>query len=137
MPKALGNYVVIKDYLDTNYAVDRANMRSQYGIIIYVNNAPIIWYSESQNMVEDSSFASGFVEIGIETEIIEALWYKLRYFVMTTDGDAEVFCENKAVVNNSIIPTSVLKKRHNTILSQGERGQGFRCYTFWVYNRVF
>ena len=44
MPEALGKYVVIKAYVDANHAVNMADRRSHYGIIIYINNVPIIWY---------------------------------------------------------------------------------------------
>ena len=53
MPEALRNYVVIKYYVDSNHALNMANRRSHYGIIIYVNNVPIIYYSKLQNKVED------------------------------------------------------------------------------------
>ena len=56
MLEALGNYVVIKAYMDANYAGNMENKRSHSGIIIHVNNAPIIWYSKLQNTVEASSF---------------------------------------------------------------------------------
>ena len=49
IPEALGKYVVIKAYVDANHAGNMANRRSHYGIIIYVNNAPISWYSKRQN----------------------------------------------------------------------------------------
>ena len=42
--------------------------------------------------------------------MVEALWYKLIYFGVPVGGSAEVFFENNSVVNNSSIPTSVLKK---------------------------
>ena len=51
MPEALGKYVVIKANVDANYARNMKNRRSYSGIIIYVNNAPIIWYSKLQNTV--------------------------------------------------------------------------------------
>ena len=80
MSEALGKYVVIKSYVDANHAGNMANRRSYYGIIIYGNNAPIIWYIKCQNKVEDSSFGSDFVALGISTDTIEALRYKLRCF---------------------------------------------------------
>ena len=43
MPDALGNYVVIKAYIYSNNAGNMANRRSHSGIIVYVNNLPIIW----------------------------------------------------------------------------------------------
>ena len=71
MLEALGKYVVIKPYVDANHAGNIANRRSSYGIIIYVNNAPIIWYSKRQNTVEASIFGSEFVALSISTEMIE------------------------------------------------------------------
>ena len=53
MPKALGTYVVIKAYVDANRSGNMANIRLHYGIIVYINNTPIIWYSKHQNAVED------------------------------------------------------------------------------------
>ena len=72
--------------------------RSHYGTIIYVNNVPIFWYSKFQNKVEDSSFGSEFVVLRIAIEMVEALWYKLRYFGLTLEDPTEVFCDKKIVV---------------------------------------
>ena len=52
MSGALDNYFVIKAYVDANNAGMTENRRSHSGIIIYFNNAPIIWYSRHQNKVE-------------------------------------------------------------------------------------
>ena len=41
--EALGKYVLIKSYVDANHAGNMVNRRSHSGIIIYVNNSPIIW----------------------------------------------------------------------------------------------
>ena len=79
MPETIGKYVVIKAYVDANYAGNMANRSSHYGIIIYVNNAPIIWYSKQNNTVETSIFGSDFFAIRIVAEMIEALRYKLRF----------------------------------------------------------
>ena len=114
-PEALGKYVVIKACLGANHAGNMANRRSHSGIIIYVNNAHIVWYSKRKNTVEDSSFGSEFIATRIVTETIEALMYKLRCFGIPVEDPAEVFCDNMSVVNNSSITTSDLKKRHNCI----------------------
>ena len=52
IPEALGEYVVIKAYVDSNHAGKMSNRRLRSGIIVYINNAPIIWYSKFQNTVE-------------------------------------------------------------------------------------
>ena len=106
IPEALSKYVMIKAYVDANHEGNIAHMRSHYGIIIYVNNAPIIWYSKRQNTVEASIFGSEFVALRIAIEMIEYLRYKLRCFGIIVEGPAEVFCDNMSVVNNWSISTS-------------------------------
>ncbi|GFH56846.1 hypothetical protein CTEN210_13322 [Chaetoceros tenuissimus] len=111
----LGNPVVVRAYVDANHAGNLKNRRSHSGILIYVNNAPIIWYSKRQNTVESSSFGSEYIALRICTEMVEALRYKLRCFGIPIDGPAEVYCDNQSVVTNSSVPSSVLNKRHNAI----------------------
>ena len=45
--------------------------------------------------------------------MLEVLLYKLRMFGVTIDGPVDVFCDNKSVVTNSTISTSMLNK--NTV----------------------
>ena len=42
MSEALVKYVVIKAYVDANHAGNMENRMSHSGIIIYINNAPIV-----------------------------------------------------------------------------------------------
>ena len=44
-----------------------------------------------------------FFAILIVTDIIETLQYNLRFFVVPLDGAAEIFCDNKLVIKNSIV----------------------------------
>ena len=104
MSEALGKYVVIKAYVDANHPGNMANRRLHYGIIIYVNNAPIIWYSKSHNAVEASIFGLEFVALRIATEMIESLRCKLRCFVIPVEGPAELFCDNMSVVKIRVYP---------------------------------
>jgi hypothetical protein len=59
---------------------------SHTGIIIFVQNAPIIWFSKWQNMVESVMFGSELVAQRICKEMIVALWYKLWMFGVDIDG---------------------------------------------------
>ena len=101
--------------MDASHAGNLANRRSYTGIIVYVNNAPMIWYSKRQNIVEISSVGSELVALEITTDMIEALRYKLRCFGITIDGPAEILCVNNSVVTNATVPASVFNKRHNAI----------------------
>ena len=88
IPEALDKYVVIKAYVDSNHARNMENKRSHFDISIYVNNAPIIWYSKRQKTVEDSGFGLEFVAIRIATDTIEDLRCKLGCFVIPVEGPA-------------------------------------------------
>jgi hypothetical protein len=52
MPTPLGNPVTINAFVDANHAGNVVTRRSHTGIIIFVQNAPIIVYSKWQNTVE-------------------------------------------------------------------------------------
>ena len=70
-----GNSVNITVFVDADHAGNRATCHSLTGILIYVNRAPIIWYSKKQNTVESSSFGLEFVAMRIVTEITEGQQY--------------------------------------------------------------
>jgi Reverse transcriptase (RNA-dependent DNA polymerase) len=115
MPKPLGKPVCISCFVDANHAGNVITRRSHTGILIYVQNAPIIWFSKRQNTVESSSFGSEFVALRIAKEMLVALRYKLRMFGVPIDGPCNVFCDNNGVVKNTSIPESTLMKKHNAI----------------------
>ena len=62
-----GNMVYIRCYVDANHSGNLLTRRSHTGIIIFVNNSPIIWYSKRQNAVESSRFSSEFIALRIAT----------------------------------------------------------------------
>ena len=77
MPLALGQPVTITCFVDADHAGNVVTRRSHTGILIFIQNAPILWYSKRQNTVETSSFGSEFVALRIAKEMIVALRYKL------------------------------------------------------------
>jgi hypothetical protein len=115
MPEPKGKAVTTSCFVDANHAGNVVTRRSHSGILIYVQNAPIIWYSKRQNTVEASSFGSEFVALRIAKEMVIALRYKLRMFGVPIDGPTNVFCDNNGVVKNASIPHSTLLKKHNAI----------------------
>ena len=115
MPEPKGKSVVVSCIVDANHAGNVITRRSHTGIIIYVQNAPIIWFLKRQNTVESSSFGSEFVVLRTAKDMIVALCYKLRMFDVPMDGPANVLCDNNGVVKNTTIPESMLPKKHNAI----------------------
>ena len=116
MPKALGKEVEISTYVDASFASDIKNRRSVTGIIIFLNNTPIKWYSKRQNTIETSTFGAELVAARIATELIMETRYKLRMLGIPIKKNATIlFGDNKSVVMNMTLPSSSLKKRHNAI----------------------
>jgi hypothetical protein len=102
-------------FVDADHAGSLVTRRSHTGIVIFLNSAPIIWYSKKQNTVESSTFGSKFVALCTAVELIIALRYKLRMFGVPLIGPANVFCDNQSVVHNATTPESTLSKKHNAI----------------------
>ena len=115
MPEARGNVVSTHCFVDADHAFNCITRRSQTGILLFVNRAPVVWYSKRQNTVETSTFGSKFVAMRISVELVEALRYKLRMFGIPIEGPTNVFCDNEAVTKNNIFPEYTLKKKHNSI----------------------
>ena len=102
-------------FVDASHGSDRVTRRSQTGILIFCNKAPILWHSKRQNTVEASTFGSEFQAMKNAIELIESLRYKLRMFGVPIDGSTNIFCDNEAVYKNTSLPESVLKKKHHSI----------------------
>ena len=77
IPEPKGNSGCITVFVDAGHAGDRATRRSFTGILIYVNRAPIIWFSKRQNTVKTSTFGSKFVAMRIATKMVDGLRYRL------------------------------------------------------------
>ncbi|KAI2493075.1 Reverse transcriptase (RNA-dependent DNA polymerase) [Fragilaria crotonensis] len=55
MPEPRGKEVMMLCFVDADHAGCRETRRSHSGIIIFVNRAPILWFSKRQNTVEAST----------------------------------------------------------------------------------
>lgn len=115
MPEPRGLPMRTVCFVDADHAANKVTRRSHSGIIIYLQNTPVIWFSKRQNTVETSSFGSEFVALRIATELIQSLRYKLRMFGVAIDGPTDVLCDNQSVTKNASVPTSTLTKKHNSI----------------------
>jgi hypothetical protein len=115
MPKPRGKVVQIIVFVDASHGCDLLTRRSRTGILIYINRAPIMWFSKKQNTIETSSFGSEFTALRTAIEMIKGLRYKLRMMGVPIDGHAHVRVDNQSVVCNTTIPESTLKKKCNAI----------------------
>lgn len=115
MPKPRGRGVCITAFVDASHGANKVTRRSHTGFLIFLNRAPIIWYSKRQNTVESSTFSSEFIAMKACVEHITALRFKLRMFGIPIDGPADVLCDNESVVKNASKLESTLNKKHSSI----------------------
>ena len=115
MPQPLGNVINMACFVDADHAGNKITRRSHTGIIIFLQNAPILAFSKRQSTCESSSYGSELVAMRIARNIVSAMRIKLKCFGIPIVGPCSVFCDNLAVVKNTSIPESVLAKKHNAI----------------------
>jgi len=114
-PPPRGRSVEMYCFCDADHAGDKVSRRSHTGILIFLNRAPILWYSKKQNTVETSTFGAEFVALRIAVELIEGIRYKLRMMGVPIEGSCTTFCDNETAVKNSTVPESMLRRKHNAI----------------------
>ena len=69
MPEPCGNMVTISAFIDANHAGNGVTCHSYSGILIFVQNAPIIWFAQRQNTVKDATFGSELVAMRIAKDL--------------------------------------------------------------------
>jgi hypothetical protein len=114
MPKPLGRAARITCFVDDDHAHDVVTRRSVTGILLLVNNMPVSWVSKRQKTVETSTYGSELVAARIATDLIIETRYNLRMLGVPLDGPALLLGDNSAVVINTSVPSSQLKKKHQS-----------------------
>ena len=115
MPKPRGRGVTTTAFVDASHAQDKRTRRSHTGFVIFVNRAPVIWYSKRQNTVETSTFSSEFIALKTCVESIVSLRTKLRMFGVPILEETKVLCDNLSAVRNSSKLESTLNKKHSAV----------------------
>jgi hypothetical protein len=115
MPSPRGRIMSTHCFVDSDHAGDKVTRRSQTGILIFCNRAPIIAYSKRQNSVECSTYGSELVAMRQAIDLVKSLRYKLRMFGIPIEGPTDIFCDNESVYKNTSIPESVLSKKQHSI----------------------
>ena len=113
VPRGIG--FTLRAFVDSDHAGDSVTRRSRTGYMIFLNSAPIYWFSKKQTSVETSTFGSEFIAMKLCCEYVRGLRYKLRMMGIPVDLPAYVFGDNKSVLANTSVPHSVLKKKSSSI----------------------
>jgi hypothetical protein len=107
--------VKITAYVDASHGCDLITRRSVTGILLCVNKTPVKWYCKRQNTIESSTYGAELVAARIAVEMIMEFRYKLRMMGIKVEGPSVLLADNEAVVKNTTLPSSTLKKKHNAI----------------------
>jgi hypothetical protein len=115
IPEPLGKYVRITHYVDANLYHDKLTGRSVTGILDFLNQTPIDWFSKKQATVETATYGSEFVASRTCVERDIDLRTLLRYLGVPIRKTAFMFGDNESVVNSSTTPHAKLHKRHSAL----------------------
>ena len=115
MPEPLGKWVRITEYVDANLYFDLLSGRACTGILIFINQTSIEWYSKKQSTVATATFGSEFVAAKTAVEKAQDLRYTLRMLGIPVDYRTYMFGDNASVITQSTIPHSQLAKRHHAL----------------------
>jgi hypothetical protein len=90
--------------------------QSRTGYIVYMNMAPILWYSKRQGTVETSVFGAEFVAMKVGNEACRGLQYKLRMMGIPIAGPTYIYGDNTmSVIHNTQRPELTLNKKSSSI----------------------
>jgi hypothetical protein len=114
-PVSRGKEVDMRLFVDSDHTGEKFTRRSRPGFVIYLNMAPIVWFSKRQPTVESSVFGAEFVVMKTGIETCRCLRYNFRMMGVDLSGPTYVYGHNMSVVHNTQRPESVLKKKSNPI----------------------
>jgi hypothetical protein len=114
-PVSRGKGVDLRLFVDSDHAGEQFTRRSRTGFVIYLNMAPLVWFSKRQSTVESSVFGAEFVAMKNGIETCRDFCYKLRMMGVNLSGPTYVYGDNMYIVQNIQRPESVLKKKSNSI----------------------
>jgi hypothetical protein len=106
------NRIQVSIFVDADFAHCQVTRRSVTRILVFINGTPVKWYSKMQKTVETSTYRSEMVAARIATEFALEFRYNIRMLGFEVDGPIKLLGDNNAVVLNTTIPSSQLKKKH-------------------------
>ena len=112
-PPPKGKRVVTTSYKDANLYHDLATGRAVTGVLHFLNQTPVDWFTKKQATVETATYGSEFAAARTAIQQIAALRITLQYLGVPIADSSYLFGDNESVVTSSTIPHSMLSKRHH------------------------
>ena len=107
--------MVQSTYKDANLYHDLITGRAVTGVLHFINQTPIDWYTKKQPTVETATYGSEFASAKVAIQQIQGLRQTLRYLGVPLEDGSHLFGDNESVVKSGSLPDSPLKKRHHRL----------------------
>jgi hypothetical protein len=114
-PPPKGKKVVTTTYKDANLYHDLATGRAVTGVLHFLNQTPIDWFTKKQETVETATYGSEFAAARTAIQQIAAMRVMLQYLGVPISESSYLFGDNESVVKSGSIPHSTLSKRHHAL----------------------
>ena len=105
----------ISSFVDACLGYCKVTGKSITGIIHLVNQTPVKFFCKLQNTVETTTYGSEFVAAKQCAEQVRELQETLRMMGIPIEKSAWMLGDNCLVITSSTIPSSTLKKRHQSL----------------------
>ena len=115
MPEPKMKPVNISSIYDASHAPCLVTRRSVSGIVLLLNNTILRCTSKRQNTVESATYGAEMVSGRLAVEQVMDVRYKLRMLGVPIKDASVLLGDNQSVITSCSIPSSNLKKKHNSI----------------------
>lgn len=115
LPEPLLNELAVTVYVDSDHAHDKLTRRSVTGLLIFVGRTPVYYFSKRQGAIETSTYGAEFMAMKTAVEEVMAVRYMLRCLGVPITKPTTILGDNRSVIINSTVPSSLLKKKHVAI----------------------
>ena len=114
-PVPKGKPVVTTTYKDANLYHNLMTGRAVTGVLHFVNQTPIDWYTKKQETVETATYGSEFAAARTAIQQIAGLRQALQYLGVPLRESSYLFGDTESVVKSGTVPHSQLSKRHHAL----------------------
>lgn len=115
VPEPLLDELKITAYVDSDHAHDKISRRSMMGLIIFVGRIPVFYMAKRQGAIETSTYGTEFIVMKTAVEEVISMQYMLRCLGVNVIKLLHIMGDNRSVILNSTVPSSLLKKKHIAI----------------------
>ena len=114
-PEPLFDEIKITAFVDSDHAHDKLTHRSITGLIIFVGRAPVFYLAKRQGAIETSTYGAELMAMKRVVEETCAIRYMLRCLGVRVEKASQILGDNRSVILQSTMHSSLLKKKHVAI----------------------